>query len=298
MKINLPTKFSSIWFETYHSGTHPDIQSIEKHSTNFLKTIHDETGPTVIVNHLCNSNFSGFARSTEGENGEYPKLELIVHPFKESIPGCLNKDEPIFGIKLSDDDDGKDVAQIVEIPNPKEEFTSLGTSSSPNNENLIYTPTFQDLMGKFGDDNSKPISNATELAPFDPTNSASTESAKFPPTYAPRKFIPLTPSMIATILNHDFDEISGIINGIRQSAWASVDKLFDSEDAKVDYLGQVYKVVQALWVHGQDQSKKDSSKTENWKFICSAPNTIKVTKNECAIGKAKLIAGLSATTTT
>jgi hypothetical protein len=182
MKINLPTKFSSIWFETYHSGTHPDIQSIEKHSTNFLKTIHDEMGPTMIVNHLCNSNFSGFAQSIKGENGEYPKLELIIHPFKESIPGCLNEDEPIFGIKLSDDDDRKDVAQIVKIPNPKEEFTSLGTSSLPNNENLIYTPTFQDLMGKFGDDNSKPISNATKLAPFDPTNPTLTESTKFRPT--------------------------------------------------------------------------------------------------------------------
>jgi hypothetical protein len=296
MKIHLPTKFSSIWFETYLSGSHPDIQSLEKHATDFLKSIHNVTGSTSIVNHLCNNNFCGFVRSTEGEtNNEYPQLELIVHPFKESIPGCLNDNEPIFGIKLSDDEHGNDVAQIIEIPNAKEEFSSLGNPTSTSNKNLIYTPTFQDLMGKFGEDNTQPLSNATELAPFDPTKTNTSESAKFPPTYTPRKFIPLTPVMINTILKHEPDEISGIINEIRLSAWASVDKLFDSEDPKIEYLGQVYKVVQALWVHGQQEfPTQDKNTIDKWKFIRCDPESTKETENKWAIEKAKLITGLSA----
>jgi hypothetical protein len=45
------------------------------------------------------------------------------------------------------------------------------------------------------------------------------------------------------------------------------DKTFDAtdEDATIKFLGQVYKIVQALWVHGQ--SKQETEKDDCWKLI-------------------------------
>jgi hypothetical protein len=197
-----------------------------------LKASHSEkAGAASVVNLLCNNNFCGFVRSHEEETDNRPFLELIVHPFKESCSGWLDKNELIFGIKLStekddDDDDKKESHQIIEIKNASIEFATLNPSSS---ESLIYTPSFQNIMGKFGEDNSKPISNVTELPAFDPTDTDTTESTRFPPTYSPRKFIPITPSMISIILSFEPDEISGMINEIRIAAWNIVEKLFNHE---------------------------------------------------------------------
>jgi hypothetical protein len=99
MKNRLPSKKSSVWFETYRSGSHPEIQSIENNTYQFLKAVHSEQGTASTVNLLCNNSFCGFVRSYDGETeNEPPHLELIIHPFKESCLGWLDKDEPIFGI--------------------------------------------------------------------------------------------------------------------------------------------------------------------------------------------------------
>jgi hypothetical protein len=211
-----------------------------------------------------------------------------VHPFKESCSGWLDKDEPVFGIKLAYDDDKEiETADIIEIKEPAIEFATLNPSSS---ESLIYTPTFQDLMGKFSEDNSKPISNATELQAFDPRNSETTESSQFPPTYSPRKFIPISPSMIGIITNYEPDEIPGMISDIKILAWKIADKIFDpatEEEAKINFLAQVYKVVQALWVHGQSKSKSELD--DRWKFIRASPNSLQNSTSKWAVERVNLI---------
>jgi hypothetical protein len=147
-------------------------------------------------------------------------------------------------------------------------------------------------MGKFGDDdNAKPINNVTELAAFDPDNAETIESSNFPPTYFQRKFIPLSPSMIAIILKHEPDEISGIINEIRAMSWSVVENNFELEDEKINFLGHVYKVIQALWVHGQD--KPTSEQSDKWKFIRSTNNSIKETTSKWAIEKADILVNRS-----
>jgi hypothetical protein len=102
---------------------------------------------------------------------------------------------------LLDEDNNTELAKLVEIANPNVEFATMNSSFQ---EALIYMPPFHEIMGKFGEDNSKPINNVTELPAFDPENSETTESSRFPPEYLPKKFIP--------------DEISGMINKIRNLA--------------------------------------------------------------------------------
>lgn len=71
------------------------------------------------------------------------------------------------------------------------------------------------------------------------------------------------------------------------------DKTFDAtdEDATIKFLGQVYKIVQALWVHGQ--SKQETEKDDCWKLIWSSSNSIRETRNKWAIKKANLIVSKS-----
>jgi hypothetical protein len=196
--INLLVQIVSSWDPPRHSIN-------QNHSYQFLKAIDSADLLSTTVNLLCNSNFCGFTRSFIEKENDYsdddPFIKLIVHPFKESNLGWLDDDEVIYGVCFTLDEEDNKKAKTIEILKPCKDFAIQNSSASK--DNLIYTPTFQDKMGKFGQDNSQPISNATKVAPFDPTNPEAVKSTRFPPTYCPCKFIPLTPGMIAIIIYHE-----------------------------------------------------------------------------------------------
>jgi hypothetical protein len=64
-------------------------------------------------------------------------------------------------------------------------------------------------------------------------------------------------------------------------AWSSADKLLETEDKKINYLSQIYIVVQALWAHGQLQLNLGNKDDENkWKFLRSSENAVKETASK------------------
>jgi hypothetical protein len=234
-----------------------------------------------MVKYTGTNNETGDGQSDEKE--EIPVLSVILHPFKESRAISFSEKEKLFGIHASRIDPEKD-CQVIEIEEPLKLFAPWKTKTKETDNPMvsdkeahesvtedngvgIITPTFGDFFDEtfLNQKDSEPyqvLNNATEIpatdlkAWFDKKGTSEDTLAEPKPIYTPRKVIPLSPAMVKVIWENREHNFSGIINGIRENAWRKM-KMFKNNESRKKYLFLVYRTIEALWTHGQQEAIKN-----------------------------------------
>jgi hypothetical protein len=210
------------------------------------------------------SKESLFAIHTNRADQDNKPIEVIefINPLEVFSPWKKKPEEEEKSATVSQESKEESAQGQRDEPEPTED----------DEEELgIVTPSFADffdenfIKGKSGEEPYQPLNNATEILPVNTKELVETKKKKkkkgdeaIPkPFYVPRKVIPLTPAMVRIIWKQREHNFSAIINGIREYAWFKV-KVFKSMESRKNYLYLIYRTIQALWAHGQQETENSS----------------------------------------